>query len=100
MDNGTNKTDEECLHDTHEEWLQETGLGEQETAAFLKRLIAAQLRERMREKGFDAHRLSEHMQTSYAAVERLLDPENDMVPLRTLYRAGRALELRLRIELA
>jgi hypothetical protein len=54
----------------------------------------------MREKGFDAHRLSERMQTSYAAVERLLDPENDLVPLRTLYRAGRALELRLRIELA
>lgn len=84
---------------THDEWLDEQGLGEQPSAVFLKREIAVKLQARMSEIGFDAYRLSERMQTSVAAVHRLLDPADDIVSLRMLYRAAQALDCRLKVEL-
>lgn len=53
----------------------------------------------MREIGFDAYRLSERMQTSVADVHRLLDPDLDVITLRTLYRAAQALDCRLKVDL-
>jgi len=84
---------------THDEWLREQGLGEQASAVYLKREIAARLQARMKEMDLDAYRLSERMQTSVADVLRLLDPDLDMITLRTLYRASQALGCRLKVDL-
>ena len=84
---------------THDEWLREEGLSEQPAAVSIKREISGSLRQHMQEADIDVHRLAERMQTSRAAVERLLDPENDLVSLRSLYQAARALDCRLRCEL-
>jgi hypothetical protein len=40
------------------------------------------------------------MRTSRAALDRLLDPKNESVTLRTMARAASALGKRLRLELA
>jgi hypothetical protein len=40
------------------------------------------------------------MRTSRAALDRLLDPENESVTLRTIARAAKVLGKRLRLELA
>ena len=88
------------VESTHDEWLQEQGFGEQGTAVSLKREISGRLLERMQQRGIDAHCLSERMQTSRADVDRLLDPDFDIVSLRALYRAASALGCRLRIELS
>jgi hypothetical protein len=84
---------------THDEWLREEGLSEQPAATALKRAFSGTLLQRMKETDVDTHILAERMQTSRAAVDRLLDPENDLVSLRSLYQAARALECRLRCEL-
>ena len=83
----------------HDEWLQEQGFSDQGKALAVKREISGRLLERMRERGFDAHLLSERMQTSRAAVDRMLDPDDDIISLRTLYRAAQALDCRLKVEL-
>lgn len=84
---------------TFDEWLGEQGLIDQSSAAPLKRTVADLLRRRMEDTGTDSIRLAERMQTSRAAVDRLLDPENDLVSLRAIYRAARALECQMVCEL-
>lgn len=83
----------------HEEWLQEQGFGDQGTATALKRQISGRLLERMGQMSMDRYRLSERLQTSAADVDRLLDPENDLISLRALYRAAQALDCRLKVDL-
>lgn len=85
---------------TLDDFLDEEGLlAEAETVA-VKRVIAYQLKEMMKEQGLSKTELSRRMKTSRAALERLLDPENASVTLLTLERAARALGMRVKIELA
>jgi len=65
----------------------------------IKRVLVRQLQQLM-----DEHRLSEsemtrRMRTSRAALERLLDPDNESVTLNTLQKAARAVGRELRLEL-
>jgi len=74
-------------------------LAEAEAVA-VKRVIAYQLKEMMKEQGLSITALAARMKTSRASLERLLDPENVSVTLLTLERAARALGMRVKIELA
>jgi transcriptional regulator with XRE-family HTH domain len=74
-------------------------LAEAEAVA-VKRVIAYQLKEMMKEQGLSKRALAARMKTSRASLERLLDPENVSVTLLTLERAARALGMRVKIELA
>lgn len=65
----------------------------------LKRVIAFQLEQEMRRTGLNKSQLAARMQTSRSAVDRLLDPENHAVTLRTLERAAEVLGKRLRFQL-
>lgn len=84
---------------TFDEWLTEQGLSDQGSAAGLKREISGRILERMHDQSITPEALAERMQTSRAAVARLLDPENDAVSLRSLYRAAKALNCRLSCDL-
>jgi antitoxin HicB len=83
-----------------DDFLAEEGLlAETETVA-VKRVIAYQVEQLMKEQNLTKTEMSRRMNTSRAALERLLDPANQSITLQTLERAAKALGRRLQITLA
>jgi antitoxin HicB len=83
-----------------DDFLAEHGmLTDTETAA-IKRVIAYQISELMDEQGLTKTEMASRMNTSRAALNRLLDPSSNSVTLQTLENAAHALNKRLRIEFA
>ncbi|MDR1085379.1 MAG: helix-turn-helix domain-containing protein [Deltaproteobacteria bacterium] len=80
-------------------FLSEEGLLNGVTAAAAKRVLAWQLQQAMEEKELSKSELARQLDTSRAAVNRLLDPENVSVSLQTMDKAARALGKRLVIHL-
>jgi antitoxin HicB len=80
-----------------DDFLEEEGILTETTAVAIKRVIAWQLQKEMEEKHLSKAAMALEMQTSRAALDRLLDPTNVSVTLKTLDRA--ALDKRLRFEL-
>jgi antitoxin HicB len=78
---------------------EESLLTETETVA-VKRVIAYQVEQMMKEQNLTKTEMSRRMNTSRAALERLLDPANQSITLQTLERAAKALGRRLQITLA
>lgn len=88
----------EHLGSNFDDFLIEEGLLAEVEAVAIKRVIAYQVAELMKEKNLTKTAMAERMETSRAALERLLDPANESVTLQTLERAAMALGKRLRIE--
>jgi antitoxin HicB len=82
-----------------DDFLAEEGLLNNTEAVALKRVIAFQLEQEMTRFGLSKTELAHRMHTSRSAVDRLLDPENHSVTLRTLERAAGVLGKRLKLEL-
>lgn len=83
-----------------DDFLKEEGVLEEVTAAAIKRVIAWQLAEAMKEKQISKTEMAARMHTSRAVVNRLLDADDTSVTLATLARASLAVGLPLKIELA
>jgi len=69
-------------------------------APAIKRVIAYQIAQEMKRRKLTKSEMATRMNTSRAALERLLDPSNASVTLSTLERAASALGKTLKIELA
>jgi predicted XRE-type DNA-binding protein len=82
-----------------EDWLREEGLYEECHTEAVKRVIAGQIECAMREKGLTKKAMAELMHTSRAALDRLLDPNNDSVTLATLKQAAATLGKQIKLEL-
>lgn len=80
-------------------WLREEGLYEEVSANAIKRVLARQVEAAMREQGLTKAEMARRMQTSRAALNRLLDPENASVTLATLQKAAAAIGREVRLEL-
>jgi len=80
-------------------WLREEGLYDAASNAAIKRVVARQVEAAMQEKGLTKAEMAKRMHTSRAALDRLLDPENDAVTLNTLQKAAAAVGRELRLEL-
>lgn len=80
-------------------WLREEGIYEATTSAAIKRVLARQIESAMKERKLSKSEMSKRMQTSRAALDRLLDPENDGVTLSTLRKAAAAVGREIRLEL-
>ena len=80
-------------------WLREEGIYEEVAATAIKRVLARQVEAAMKEKQVSKAEMARRMRTSRAALDRLLDPEYDAVPLTTLRKAALAVGRELRIEL-
>ena len=90
----------EYIGSNFDDFLTEEGLlAEAETVA-VKRVIAYQVEQMMKEQNLTKTEMSHRMNTSRAALERLLDPANQSITLQTLERAAKALGRRLQITLA
>ena len=80
-------------------WLQEEGIYEEVTSAAIKRVLSRQIAEAMEEKKMTKTEMANRMQTSRAALARLLDPEQESVTLATLRKAAHVVGRQLRVEL-
>ncbi len=80
-------------------WLREEGIYEQATSNAIKRVLARQVADAMKERQLSKAEMAKRMHTSRAALDRLLDPENDAVTLSTLQKAAAAVGHEIRLEL-
>ncbi|PAA23655.1 XRE family transcriptional regulator [Pseudomonas fragi] len=82
-----------------DDFLSEQGLAEEVSAAALKRVIAWQITQVMKEQHVSKKNLADRMHTSRTAVDRALDQNDPGMTLATLASAARALGQRVEIRL-
>jgi antitoxin HicB len=82
-----------------DDFLAEEGLLEEVEAIAIKRVLARQVAEEMQAQRLTKKAMAARMGTSRSALDRLLDPDNSSVTLRTLQRAASTVGRRLRLEL-
>ena len=81
------------------DFLKAEGIYEDVSAMAVKRIIANQVADSLKELNKSVADLAKEMKTSRAAVDRILDEKNYSVSLRTLSRTASALGKKLNIEL-
>jgi antitoxin HicB len=82
-----------------DDFLAEEGILSETQAVAWKRVITFQITQLMAEQNISKTDMAEKMQTSRAAIDRLLDTDNASATLQTLEKAAIALGKQLRIEL-
>ena len=82
-----------------DDFLKEEGVLEETRAVALKETLAWQVQQAMEKENISKVEMARRMNTSRAALDRLLDPGNTSVTLQTLTRAAHAVGRDLRIEL-
>lgn len=80
-------------------WLREEGLYEETTAVAIKRVLAREINQQMIDQKLSKTNMARRMKTSRAALDRLLDSENDAVTLNTLFKAATAVGRQIHFEL-
>ena len=82
-----------------DDFLREEGIYDEVCAAAAKRVVAAQVAAALEEMHKTVSDLARDMNTSRAAVTRILDPGNSSVTLQTLAKVASALGKLLKVEL-
>ena len=82
-----------------EDWLIEQGLLEDATNFAIKSVLAWQVEQYMNQNGLTKTAMARRMKTSRAALNRLLDPKNDSITLKTLQNAARTVGARVELNL-
>jgi antitoxin HicB len=90
---------EQHLGSTLDDFLAEEGLLAEAEAVAWKRVVAYQISQLMREQNMTKAEMARRMETSRAAVDRLLDPQNESATLITLEKAALVLGKRLQVAL-
>lgn len=98
----TTKTRKRMDHSgsTFDSFLEEEGIREEVEAVAIKRVLAWQLEQAMREQQETKQAIAKKLRTSRSQLDRLLDPRNVSVTLDTITRAARALGKRIIIRVA
>jgi antitoxin HicB len=82
-----------------ESFLANEGLLDGANALAVKRVLAWQIEQAMKEKSISKSRMAEMMHTSRAALDRLLDSTDASLTLATLTKAASALGKRVDVQL-
>ena len=82
-----------------DEFLKEEGIFEEAHSVAVKRVLAYQIAQAMKEQHISKNSMAKRMETSRTQVERLLDPRNASIQLDTIERAAKVVGRRLVIEL-
>jgi DNA-binding Xre family transcriptional regulator len=82
-----------------DDFLVEEGISDEVEAGAIKKIIAYQLQEAIEKEHITKTALAIRLETSRAAVDRILDPENESITLLTLKKAANVLGKKLRLEL-
>lgn len=80
-------------------FLQDEGIYDEVNAKAVKKVLAWQLAQALEKENLSKTELASRMNTSRAAVNRLLDPQNPSLNLHTMEKAARALGKKLSIQL-
>ena len=88
-----------AIGSSFDDFLVEEGIAEEVEAGAIKKIIAYQLQEAIQREQLTKTSLAVQLETSRAAVNRLLDPENESITLLTLKKAAKVLGKKLRLEL-
>ena len=87
------------LKSDFDEFLKDEGIFEEVSANAIKKVIAYQIAEEMKNQNISKSKLAKLMNTSRVAIDRLLSPDNSSLTLSTLISATSALGKRLDISL-
>jgi antitoxin HicB len=90
---------EQFMGSNFDDFLAEEGFLAEVEAVAVKRVIAYQIEQLMKEQKLTKSAMAERMNTSRAALDRLLNPNNTSVTLQTLERAASVLGKRVQINL-
>lgn len=90
---------EKHIGSNFDDFLSEEGILEEVNLVAIKRVISYQLRETMKEKRLSKQKLAGLMKTSRSSVDRLLNPENTSITLKTLDKAAQVLGKKVVCEL-
>jgi uncharacterized protein YaaW (UPF0174 family) len=82
-----------------DDFLRKEGVLEETRSIAIKEALAWQVQQAMQKENITKVEMARRMNTSRAALDRLLDPGNAAVTLQTLSRAATAIGRGLRIEL-
>ncbi|KAF0159676.1 MAG: hypothetical protein FD159_421 [Syntrophaceae bacterium] len=82
-----------------DDFLQEEGILAEVERAAIKEVVASQILNLMSEQKISKVEMSRRMGTSRSALDRLLDPSNASVSLKTLDKAASSLGRKLNIQL-
>lgn len=82
-----------------DDFLQEEGILEEVEAVAIKRVLAYQIAAFMKAQQISKTEMAERMNTSRAALDRILDPDNCSITLATMDKAARSVGARLRLTL-
>jgi antitoxin HicB len=85
---------------TLDDLLEEQGFLEDVSIAAMKRIVALQLEQAMRDQCLSKTAMAQRMGTSRAQLDRVLDPDSFNVTLETLVKATRAVGARLTLSIA
>ncbi len=85
---------------TFDNFLEQEGIREEVEAVAIKRVLAWQLEQAMRQQQKTKQAMAKQLHTSRSQLDRLLDPQNISVTLDTITRAARALGKRVVIRVA
>jgi len=91
--------DEKYLGSSLDDFLKEEGILDEAELYAAKARLAYEIQQLMRQQNLSKTTMAQRMQTSRAAVDRILDPENHAVTLMTMEKAATALGKRLHISL-
>ena len=72
-------------------FLEEENILQESEPVALKRVIAYELQQKMKEENISVNRLAKELETSRTAVCRILDPENTSITLNTIEKVAKYL---------
>jgi predicted XRE-type DNA-binding protein len=89
----------EAIGSSFDDFLEEEGIKEEVETGSIKKLIAYEMQEKIKSEHLTKTELAQQLETSRAAVNRLLDPYNDSITLLTLKKAASILGKKIKLEL-
>ena len=84
---------------TFDNFLEEEGILDDVEVVAIKRVIAWHLQEAMKAQHVTKKAMAERLGTSRSQLDRLLDPANGAVHLKTIARAARVVGKKLRLDM-
>jgi antitoxin HicB len=81
-------------------FLEEQGQLQEVDQAAVKRVLAMQIQAMMKEHNLTKTDMASRLKTSRAALNRLLDPENESITLQTMNRAAKILGKQLHLSIS
>jgi predicted XRE-type DNA-binding protein len=95
----SNETEAGSVGSSFDAFLDEQGTLEETTAQAIKRVLAFQIAEAMKDQKLSKVEMARQLNTSRPQLDRLLDPGHEGVTLGTLARAAQVLGRKLTVEL-